>query len=513
MWGDGGLKYPKNVGGWGAKIPQKCGGDLGPKYPEIGRDLGLGVVLKTRGECGGWAPHLPQVNPGPSQVSQPCWVWLLPHPGVSQVFPATPRCTWTPRCVPAQLSQVYPGISRCAPGVSLPCCPRCVQVCTGVPQVYPGVSQVYPGVPQVYPGVPSCAQLPQVYLGVSQVSPAMSQVYPGVPQLCPRCPRYIQVCPRCIQVCPQVPQLSPSVSRCPRCIQVCPRCIQVCPSSPSCPQVCPRCPQVYPGAPGVSQVYPGVPRCVPGVSRCAPRCPQVPQLYPGVPQVLLYGQLYRISLELELPESPVNRELGMFMVTLTCYGSGGKTLATAARSAMLHYRSRLLRALHTAAFAGLLLSGFTEQSQTLELELLGRYREDPYTPTVGAFVEVRSRRVQLYGARLRVHAHFSGLRYPHTCVTHLCHTPVSHTCVTHLCHTCVTPVDFGVGFWREFWWECFLGGGVFKVISPLPPPPDVSAPPQNSEPPEIVGASEPSQGGGGAAPPDPNSEWGEGGGA
>ncbi|XP_014748508.1 PREDICTED: seipin [Sturnus vulgaris] len=128
-------------------------------------------------------------------------------------------------------------------------------------------------------------------------------------------------------------------------------------------------------------------------------------------KVLLYGQLYRISLELELPESPVNRELGMFMVTLTCYGTGGKTLATAARSAMLHYRSRLLRALHTAAFAGLFLSGFAEQSQTLELELMGRYREDPYTPTVGAFVEIRSRRVQLYGARLRVHAHFSGLRY------------------------------------------------------------------------------------------------------
>ncbi|XP_057245051.1 seipin [Malurus melanocephalus] len=93
--------------------------------------------------------------------------------------------------------------------------------------------------------------------------------------------------------------------------------------------------------------------------------------------ILLYGQIYRISLELELPESGVNRDLGMFMVGLTCYGNGGKTLATAARSAMLHYRSRLLRALHTVAFAGLFLSGFAEQSQTLEVELMGRYREDP----------------------------------------------------------------------------------------------------------------------------------------
>uniref|UniRef100_A0A8C0VT10 Seipin n=1 Tax=Cyanistes caeruleus TaxID=156563 RepID=A0A8C0VT10_CYACU len=109
-------------------------------------------------------------------------------------------------------------------------------------------------------------------------------------------------------------------------------------------------------------------------------------------KVLLYGQLYRISLELELPESPVNRELGMFMVRLTCYGSGGKTLATASRSAMLHYRSRLLRALHTAAFAGLFLSGFAEQSQTLELELLGRYREDPVAnPSPGTAPGVAAR--------------------------------------------------------------------------------------------------------------------------
>ncbi|XP_062368052.1 seipin isoform X2 [Cinclus cinclus] len=298
-------------------------------------------------------------------------------------------------------------------------------------------------------------------------------------------------------------------------------------------------------------------------------------------KVLLYGQLYRISVELELPESPVNRELGMFMVTLSCYGSGGRTLATAARSAMLHYRSRLLRALHTAAFAGLFLSGFAEQSQTLELELMGRYREDPvglgapgggpgeiwgvpgvsglvlgycggvrwgfsgyfglsrlgfrgilgifggilgglrwifwgcfgggisgifwgvlgglrwifgvppqYTPTVGAFVEIRSRRVQLYGARLRVHAHFSGLRYL-------------------LYHFPLTSAVLGVaGNWTLLA-LLTLGGYLQWGRGPRRPRPaqdtrsqggapgeegtDLSASPQNSEQPEIVGASEPNE--------------------
>ncbi|XP_074786310.1 seipin [Athene noctua] len=128
-------------------------------------------------------------------------------------------------------------------------------------------------------------------------------------------------------------------------------------------------------------------------------------------RVLLYGQLYRISLELELPESPVNRGLGMFLVTASCYGAGGRPLASTSRATMLHYRSPLLRALHTAAFAGLLLGGLAEQKQTLEVELFPRYREDPYAPTLGAVLELRSRRVQVYGARLRVDAHFSGLRY------------------------------------------------------------------------------------------------------
>ncbi|XP_062368051.1 seipin isoform X1 [Cinclus cinclus] len=408
----------------------------------------------------------------------------------------------------------------------------------GVPSCF----QVFPGVPQPFPGASSCVA------GV----PRCTQVYPGVPRCYPGVPR-------CIQISPGVPQPFPAVSQ----------------VYPGVPQPFPGVIQVFPGVPSRSQVYPGVIQVFPAVPRCTQVCPSLPG------QVLLYGQLYRISVELELPESPVNRELGMFMVTLSCYGSGGRTLATAARSAMLHYRSRLLRALHTAAFAGLFLSGFAEQSQTLELELMGRYREDPvglgapgggpgeiwgvpgvsglvlgycggvrwgfsgyfglsrlgfrgilgifggilgglrwifwgcfgggisgifwgvlgglrwifgvppqYTPTVGAFVEIRSRRVQLYGARLRVHAHFSGLRYL-------------------LYHFPLTSAVLGVaGNWTLLA-LLTLGGYLQWGRGPRRPRPaqdtrsqggapgeegtDLSASPQNSEQPEIVGASEPNE--------------------
>uniref|UniRef100_A0A670JNH1 Seipin n=1 Tax=Podarcis muralis TaxID=64176 RepID=A0A670JNH1_PODMU len=49
-------------------------------------------------------------------------------------------------------------------------------------------------------------------------------------------------------------------------------------------------------------------------------------------RVLMYGQPYRISLELELPESPVNQNLGMFMVVISCYTKGGHIISSSARS-------------------------------------------------------------------------------------------------------------------------------------------------------------------------------------
>ncbi|XP_028713774.1 seipin isoform X2 [Peromyscus leucopus] len=140
----------------------------------------------------------------------------------------------------------------------------------------------------------------------------------------------------------------------------------------------------------------------------------------GRDRVLMYGQPYRVTLELELPESPVNQNLGMFLVTVSCYTRGGRIISTSSRSVMLHYRSHLLQMLDTLVFSSLLLSGFAEQKQLLEVELYSDYRENSYVPTTGAIIEIHSKRVQMYGAYLRIHAHFTGLRYllynfPMTC--------------------------------------------------------------------------------------------------
>ncbi|XP_015460858.3 BSCL2 lipid droplet biogenesis associated, seipin, like isoform X1 [Astyanax mexicanus] len=131
----------------------------------------------------------------------------------------------------------------------------------------------------------------------------------------------------------------------------------------------------------------------------------------GKKQVMTYGQPYQITLELEMPESPVNEQLGMFLVKMSCYSSDGQVVDTAARSTMLHFRSSLLNSLGTLAFFPLLLMGATEQKQYVLVELYSSYVDNSYKPTVGAVVEIYSQQVQIYKAQLYIHAHFTGIRY------------------------------------------------------------------------------------------------------
>uniref|UniRef100_A0A8D3ACF6 Seipin n=2 Tax=Scophthalmus maximus TaxID=52904 RepID=A0A8D3ACF6_SCOMX len=131
----------------------------------------------------------------------------------------------------------------------------------------------------------------------------------------------------------------------------------------------------------------------------------------GRDQVMAFGQPYRVSLDLEMPESPVNEQLGMFMVKMSSYAKGGRMVSSVGRSAMLHYRSSLLQTLSTLLFSPLLLTGLTEQKQLIEVELASDYMTNANQPSVGAVIQIWSKQVQIYSSQLRVHAYFSGIRY------------------------------------------------------------------------------------------------------
>ncbi|KAK3535772.1 hypothetical protein QTP70_021085, partial [Hemibagrus guttatus] len=128
-------------------------------------------------------------------------------------------------------------------------------------------------------------------------------------------------------------------------------------------------------------------------------------------QVMIPGQPYHITLDLEMPESPTNTELGMFLVKISCYSHEGQTVDASVRMTMLHYRSSLLQTLETLMLLPLMLTGVIEQKQHVLVELYSSYVDSSYKPTIGAVIEIHSQQVQIYKAELYIYAHFSGIRF------------------------------------------------------------------------------------------------------
>ncbi|XP_043252919.1 seipin [Colletes gigas] len=128
-------------------------------------------------------------------------------------------------------------------------------------------------------------------------------------------------------------------------------------------------------------------------------------------QLLMVGQPYKVNLHLEMPESPANKELGMFMVCAQLHSRDGFLVKHACRSAMLHYRSRLLHALTTFTFSPMMIFGTTEEKQNVVLELFGNFEEDQSHPVTIVYIEIQSRHIEFYSANIMINAHLSGVRY------------------------------------------------------------------------------------------------------
>ncbi len=56
---------------------------------------------------------------------------------------------------------------------------------------------------------------------------------------------------------------------------------------------------------------------------------------------MTYGQPYQITLELEMPESLANQELGMFLVKITPYTKAGQIVDISTRSVSMQTRRQV----------------------------------------------------------------------------------------------------------------------------------------------------------------------------
>lgn len=127
--------------------------------------------------------------------------------------------------------------------------------------------------------------------------------------------------------------------------------------------------------------------------------------------VLMTGQSYTVSLSLEMPESEVNKNLGMFMSCAQLLSRESKVSKSACRSAMMKYRSESLRTLELYFTWPGLITGYVDEKQYVHIPLFDDYMDDPLNPAVKIHFQVMSRYAEVYSASYRIDAQFSGLRY------------------------------------------------------------------------------------------------------
>lgn len=128
-------------------------------------------------------------------------------------------------------------------------------------------------------------------------------------------------------------------------------------------------------------------------------------------QPLHYDQVYSVLLDLHVPASERNVDLGNFMVSLWLKNSANKTVHYSARPAILRYRSSLLHTMLTFYRSLPLLLGFSDESQRIKVNLIENFVGDYRNPITTAELTLSTPNLQLYSAQLVLDAHLSGFRY------------------------------------------------------------------------------------------------------
>lgn len=90
----------------------------------------------------------------------------------------------------------------------------------------------------------------------------------------------------------------------------------------------------------------------------------------------MVGQPYKVYLHIDMPESPENQNIGMFMVCAEMRDQKTTLRGHSCRAAMLHYKSPLLHKISTWLTVPLLMLGVKEETQRIPVELFSNYEDD-----------------------------------------------------------------------------------------------------------------------------------------
>ncbi|KAI9480614.1 MAG: putative adipose-regulatory protein-domain-containing protein [Benjaminiella poitrasii] len=154
-------------------------------------------------------------------------------------------------------------------------------------------------------------------------------------------------------------------------------------------------------------------------------------------------QAYDISVQLHVPTSDINFDLGNFMLHVELQTTNGTLLVKSSRPAILRYQSYAQRVLHVLAKSIPLLIGWTEESQLIHVPLIENYIEKKATPITQAHVTLSTSKLQVYDAHISIVADFHGLRY------YMYHRRIA-TAIAFIVLFTLVEIVFAIGAWRVF---------------------------------------------------------------
>ncbi|KAF8980502.1 Berardinelli-Seip congenital lipodystrophy 2 (seipin) [Entomortierella lignicola] len=113
-------------------------------------------------------------------------------------------------------------------------------------------------------------------------------------------------------------------------------------------------------------------------------------------QFLRADQAYDISVNLHVPASEKNVEIGNFMVLVTLQRADGTPIMTSSRPGILAYQSTPVKLMRTAFKAVPLVLDWSREDQHLKIPLVENYVEDAANPVARAFIEISTPELRVY---------------------------------------------------------------------------------------------------------------------
>lgn len=121
---------------------------------------------------------------------------------------------------------------------------------------------------------------------------------------------------------------------------------------------------------------------------------------------LLPGNVYEISLDLELPSDDINRNVGMFMTCINLKTFDDIEISQNCASGVLPHRTSVSRGLRSLIpfynYGG---------SELVSIEFFDAFQDDPKAAAAKAQLQIQSRHLGVSKAWLRCHVQFKGMRY------------------------------------------------------------------------------------------------------